>query len=185
MIKKLAESTMDEVSFNRIKNIIQSKGIKVGTTTLIDYFSYLEESFLLRSVHNFRKKISERETKRKYYFRDHGLLGLFINDPESIILETIVYNHLIRKYPDDVYYIKDKYETDFYIQNKQLIQVCYNITSEETRKKEINALVKANNQVKAGKGLIVTMDHEEVVVEADLEISIVPVWKWILGNKQT
>jgi predicted AAA+ superfamily ATPase len=39
--------------------------------------------------------------------------------------------------------------------------------------------------VKAVKGLIVTMDHEEKLVEADLEISIVPVWKWILDDKQT
>lgn len=76
MIKKLAESTMGEVSFNRIKNVIQSTGVKVGTTTLIEYFSYLEDSFLLRGTHDYMKKIAERETKQKYYFRDHGLLAI-------------------------------------------------------------------------------------------------------------
>ena len=180
MIKKLAESTMDEVSFNRIKNIIQSTGVKVGTTTLIEYFNYLEDSFLLRSTNNFSKKITERETKKKYYFRDHGLLGLFLNDPESILFETLVFNHLSRKYPGNVFYIRDKYEIDFYIPQKQLIQVCYHLSPNETREREIKALVKASQNVKADKLLIVTIDHEEVIKESGLEILVVPAWKWVL-----
>jgi predicted AAA+ superfamily ATPase len=73
MVKKLAESTMDEVSFNRIKNMIQSTGIKVGTATLIEYLDHLSDSFLIRSLENHQKKITERETKKKYYFRDHKM----------------------------------------------------------------------------------------------------------------
>jgi predicted AAA+ superfamily ATPase len=183
MIKKLAESTMDEVSFNRIKNIIQSTGVKVGTTTLIEYFNYLEDSFLLRSAQNFRKKITERETKKKYYFRDHGLLGLFLNDPESFLLETLVFNHLVRKYPGNVFYLRNKYEVDFFIPHQQLIQVCFHLSPEETRDREITALVKASKQVKTDMALIITMDHEEVITESDLEISVVPAWKWILNDK--
>lgn len=180
MIKKLAESAMDEVSFNRIKNIIQSTGIKVGTTTLIEYFNYLEDSFLLRSAHNFSKKITERETRKKYYFRDHGLLGLFLNDPESILLDTLVFNHLSRKYPGNVFYIRDKYEIDFYVPQKQLIQVCYHLSPNETREREIRALVQASKNVKADKVLIITIDHEEVIKESGLEILVVPAWKWVL-----
>jgi predicted AAA+ superfamily ATPase len=52
MLKKLAESTMDEVSFNRMKNIIQSTGVKVGIVTLIEYLDHLADSFLLRSLEN-------------------------------------------------------------------------------------------------------------------------------------
>ncbi len=180
MIKKLAESTMDEVSFNRIKNIIQSTGIKVGTTTLIDYVNYLEDSFLIRSTQNFHKKITERETKKKYYFRDHGLLGLFLHNPESILLETLVFNHLCRHYPGNVYYLRDRFEIDFYIPGKKLIQVAYHLSPIETREREIKALVQAGQNIQAQELLIITMDHEEVIREAEMEIKVLPAWKWIL-----
>ncbi len=143
MIKKLAESTMDEVSFNRIKHIIQSTGIKVGTTTLIDYVSYLEESFLIRNTSNYKNKIAERETKKKYYFRDHGLLGLFLHNPESFLLETIVFNRLSRLFRDSVFYLRDNYEVDFYVPGKMMVQVCYSLSAFESREREMNALLKA------------------------------------------
>lgn len=54
IIKKLAEGTADEISYNRIRNILQSAGIRVGTATVIEYINYLEDSFLIRSLKNFR-----------------------------------------------------------------------------------------------------------------------------------
>jgi uncharacterized protein len=183
MIKKLAESTMDEVSFNRIKNIIQSTGIKVGTTTLIDYVSYLEESFLIRNTTNFNKKITERETKKKYYFRDHGLLGLFLHNPESILLETLVFNHLSRLYPGNVFYLRDNYEVDFYVPQKNLIQVCCFLSPVETREREIKALIKANQNIQVNELLMITLDHEELIQEGEKEIKVIPAWKWICNRK--
>jgi len=81
LIKKLAERTMDEVSFNRIRHILASTGVQVGTATVIDYIRYLQDSFLIREMTNFNAKISNRESKKKYYFRDHGLLSLFLMEP--------------------------------------------------------------------------------------------------------
>lgn len=184
MIKKLAESTMDEVSFNRIKHIIQSTGIKVGTTTLIEYVNYLEESFLIRNTSNYKKKISERETKKKYYFRDHGLLGLFLHNPESILLETLVFNYLSRIFPQNVFYFRDNYEVDFYIPNKMMVQACCSLSAFETREREIKSLLKASQTEEVDELFIVTLDHEELVLEAGKEIKITPAWKWILAQEE-
>lgn len=182
MIKKLAESTMDEVSFNRIKHIIQSTGIKVGTTTLIEYVSYLEESFLIRNTSNYKNKITERETKKKYYFRDHGLLGLFLHNPESFLLETIVFNRLSRLFRDSVFYLRDNYEVDFYVPGKMMVQVCYSLSAFETREREIKALLKAGQIEQEDELVIVTSDHEEVVQKGGKQIKIIPAWKWILDQ---
>jgi len=94
MLKKLAESTMGETSFNRLKNIINSTGINVGTATLIEYMQYLEESYMIKGISNYHSKITERETKKKYYFRDNGLLNLFLTIGESHLLETLVFHKL-------------------------------------------------------------------------------------------
>ena len=95
-------------------------------------------------------------------------------------METLVFNHLSRKYPGNVFYIRDKYEIDFYVPEKQLIQVCYHLSPIETREREIKALVKASQKVKADKNLIITIDHEEFIKESGLEIFVVPAWKWVL-----
>ena len=112
MVKRLAESASDEISYNRIKHIIQSAGIKVGTATIIEYMHYLEDSFLIRSLKILQHKTSDRETKKKHYFRDHGLLGLFLHKPSSLALETIVFNTLSRKYSEQLYYLRDTMEVE-------------------------------------------------------------------------
>jgi predicted AAA+ superfamily ATPase len=182
MVKKMAESTMDEVSFNRIKNIIQSTGIKVGTATLIEYLDHLSDSFLIRSLENHQKKFTERETKKKYYFRDHGILGLFLSDPASRVLETIVFNHLLRIYPDNVYYLRNSFEVDFYIPGSLLVQASYSLESRDTRDREVNALIKAQRNYEVEELLIITYDREETIVANSSEIRVIPVWKWMLRS---
>ena len=65
----MAESTMDETSFNRpMKNIIKSSGVGIGTQTLIEYFEYLNDSFLVFSIGNFNAKFVERESNEEILF---------------------------------------------------------------------------------------------------------------------
>jgi len=180
MVKKLAESTMDEVSFRRIRNILLSAGISVGTATLIDYTAYFTEAFLLGSITNYKAKITERETRKKYYFNDHGLLSLFLIDPGSALLETIVYKKLKRTYADQVFYLRDNYEVDFYIPGEAAFQTAWSLSDDQTRKREIDALVKARQAYKMDKMFIITWSEEEEIKTHDLLIRVVPVWKWML-----
>ena len=181
MIKKLAESTMDEVSFHRIKNIIQSTGIQVGTSTLIEYFKYIEDAFLIRSITNYLSKISEREVKKKYYFRDHGLLNLFLLNPESFSLETIVFNELSKRYPGNLYYLKDNFEVDFFVPDRMLVQVSYKMDESKTREREISSLLKASKTYQVEEMIIITHSQEETINQEGKKIDIVPVWKWLLN----
>ena len=181
MVKKLAESTTDEVSYTRIKNIINSIGVNVGTATLIEYLKYLEDAYLIRTLSNFNAKISERETKKKYYFRDNGLLGLFLMEPEAFLLETLVCNVLCARFKDNVFYIRNVYEIDFYVPNEQLVQVSYSLNNYDTRKRETTALLKASESYKSKNLLIVTYNEEEIIEIDGKTINVVPVWKWVLG----
>lgn len=181
MIKKLAESTMDEVSFNRVKNIIKSTGIMVGTSTVTEYFAYIEDAFLIAGLQNFRTKITERESKKKYYFRDHGLLSLFLTEAESFLMETIVFNHLRKKYPANLYYLKEVYEVDFLIADKMLIQVAYSLADIKTKEREISALIKAAKTYNIHNLVIITYNQEEIIQNEGKQISVVPIWKYLLN----
>lgn len=185
MVKKIAESVTNETSFNRIKNIIKSTGAKVGTATLIDYFGYMHESFLIYSISNYAHALSERESRRKFYFADTGILNLFLSEQPQQLLENLVFIQLWRLYSEEVYYIQKDVETDFYIPEKQqLIQVCWNMSNYNTREREINSLLKIAKRYGYKKGKIITSDETETITEKGIEIEIVPAWKWLLqANK--
>jgi len=182
LIKKLAESTMDEVAFNRIRNIIASTGIQIGTATVIEYMNYLEDSFLINSIPNFNAKISSRESKKKYYFRDNGLLSLFLAEPESVQIETLVFNHLRKLYGQNVFYMRNGFEVDFLVPGELLVQVCYSLAAAETRKREISALLKAAALHSVKSLMIITFDSEEIIREKESVIQVIPLWKWLLKN---
>lgn len=80
---------------------------------------------------------------RNANFRDHGLVNLFLTNPESFSLETIVFNELCKRYPGNLYYLKDNYEVDFFVPDRMLVQVLYKMNESKTREKELSSLLKA------------------------------------------
>jgi predicted AAA+ superfamily ATPase len=181
LIKKMAESLHDEVSFNRIRNIIQSTGTKIGTATVIEYTSYLEESWLVFGIKNYLAKISERETSKKYYFIDNGILSLFLQNPETILLENIVACRLRQLFDNQLFYVRSKVEVDFYIPSiKTLIQVAYTIANIETENREVESLLTIGEAVGAENLMIITLDDDRIITRNSVEIKVIPVWKWLL-----
>jgi predicted AAA+ superfamily ATPase len=180
LIKKIAESVNNETSVNRIKNLITSTGVSIGSNTLFDYLNYIESSYLIGSISNYYSKFSEKETNKKYYFLDNGILGLFLNDQPTKLLENQVYIELRRKgYAS--YFLKRTTEVDFYIPEKQLlIQVSYSINNPETYQREIKGLVSAMKELNVVEGIIITYDEEKTIQIDGYTIQVKPAWKWLL-----
>ncbi len=63
-----------------------------------------------------------------------------------------------------------------------LIQVCYDMSLMDTRERELRALKKGMKHFGLDKGVILTMDQEEMIVENDFEITVIPAAKWLLGS---
>ena len=110
----------------------------------------------------------------------------FVGDNLGWRHETIVLIHLIRKCKSqgwDVYYLSDRSgECDFVVceGNKvlQCIQVSYDISSEKTRKREINGLLLAYKKTKC-RNLLLLTDHEYGEQGKDgLHIQVKPVYEW-------
>ena len=179
LISKLSESVQDEVSFNRMKNIIQSIGVPIGVSTVIEYLNFLEESFLIFSIKNYLAKITERESQRKYYFIDNGLITLMQDNSETKLLENLVAITLKKKFGDDFYFAKDTVEADFYIPKiKTLIQVAYTL-SKQTEQRELESMLKIQQKIKAKKMLLITLDEERIIEFKNNRIECAPIWKWI------
>lgn len=181
LMRKLAESVKQPISFNRLANIVSTIQGKVKPETIVDYISYIEDACLVFPIQNIAAKLQDKVANQKYYFIDNGLLSLFLIDPETSLLENLVAVNLIEKYEDDVYFYNEKIEVDFCLYEAETgIQVSYSITEASTRDREVKALIAYGNRFPSHRLVIITMDEEEKIVADGKTIEVVPLWKWLL-----
>ena len=97
MMKKIAETVKDELSYSKLHNLLKTIGVRVSKDSIIDYIRCAKDSYLIFAVKNYFSKFVEKETTPKYYFNDNGLLHLFLGNENSRLLENLValsLNHL-------------------------------------------------------------------------------------------
>lgn len=182
MIRKMAESVKQPLSYNRIASIVSSTGKKLSTDATIDYIGYMSDTWLILPYENLYGKLQDKETNRKYYFTDNGLLHLFLVDAETSLLENVVAITLRRKYGDGCYFWNSRNaEVDFVIPEENLaIQVSYSMTDPDTKKREIEGLAKLSSAQNVKRMVIVTKDEEEIIDADGGRIEVLPLWKWLL-----
>jgi len=191
LVRKMAESVCRPISYNRINNLLSSVGGKLSLATTIKYVDYCEEAWLLLRLKNYASSLADKESNCKYYFIDTGILGLFLIDKDTMLLENLVALQLFRIYGHDidnerVFFYLDGYEVDFYIpENELAIQVAYSLHDEDTRKRETEALQKLPNRLPCRRRIMLTYDEEDMITDKFGFIEVMPVWKWILSiNKE-
>ena len=178
ILKKIAESVTKALSFNRLTNIVKSAGISIGKQTVINYVGHMLDSYLIFSLQNYASK----KTSPKYYFMDTGLLGLMLLDCKTAQLENLVAVELIRRYGfDNVYFFENNIEVDFYVPSENLaIQVSMQVLGDvDTLKRETRAFVKLNDFIPNTKCLLITNSEETTLKCDDIEIDMIPAWKWL------
>lgn len=186
-IKRLAENVKQPVAYNRLANLVKSVGVPTNTASIIEYVRYVKDSCLIFTLDNYASKFAKKESIKKHYFTDNGLLNIFLNDANASLLENLCAITLFRHYNCDnseaqVYYYNRNIEVDFYIPNKGIaIQASYDISDEGTRKREVTALVKLNSLKSLKEAYIITFDQEEIIEHDGLIIKVLPAWKWIVS----
>ncbi len=143
----LASNVGKEFSYNGMRKIL---GL-AGASTISDYCSYLEGSYLCfilnRYSHSLKKQIL---SNKKCYIVDHALakeIGFRPTEDRGRLLENLVFIELMRRC-EQVYFHKEKKECDFILRSDGkihgAIQVCCKLESSETRKREIEGVVRGN-----------------------------------------
>ena len=164
LIKKMAESVKQPLSYNRLKNVVAATGTTISVPTTIDYVGYAADSWLVLPMENEVGKLAEKESQKKYYFIDNGLLNLFLMNAETSLLENMVAVELCRRYgKESVYFLNAEKEIDFVVPDEKLaIQVSYSIKDEATRNREVSPLVKYAKVHQDWKCLLITYDEESM-----------------------
>ena len=192
LAKYLISNYSKEISFRKLKNIIQLK----DDHTASNYTNYLSNAYLIQIVERFSPKLKEQIlAPKKIYCIDNGLIDLFsfkISENKGRLMENLVFIELSRRksynFKDklEIYYWKDhqQREVDFIIKEgmniEELIQVTYASDRDEIEKREIKSLLKAGDELKCKNLKIITWDYEDKLVVDDKEIKCIPLWKWLL-----
>ena len=148
------------------------------------FLSSINDKILILPYENLFGKLQDKESNRKYYFTDNGLLHLFLVDADTSLLENIVAITLRRKYGEGSYFWNSKNaEVDFVIPEEELaIQVSYSMTEPDTFKRETDGLIKLSSAQSIKRMMVVTKDEEDIVEKDGHHIEIVPLWKWLLES---
>ena len=184
LMKKIAESVKDEISYSKLHNILKSIGVNISKDAVIDYVKYAREAFLIFAIRNYFSKFTDKETTPKYYFNDNGLLNLFLNKEEPKLLENLVAVNLWNKYKDNLYYLKSQnIDADFFVEETgEVIQASYSV-SNISSDREIQTLLEAARTIKESKRfIIITYEEEKEMTVDGVKIEVFPIWKWLIEN---
>lgn len=159
--------------------------------TVKKFCGYLHEPYLFYYLPRYDNKLKVmQKTPRKVYVVDNGFVsGAGFNLGENLgrLLENEVFVELRRRGYDEekslfYYRSRNDKEVDFVTrkgpQVEQLIQVCYDINSERTLKRELSALVECAGELHCDNLLLVTFDTENTILHNGYTIHVVPYNKW-------
>mgnify|MGYP003826313111 CR=1 FL=1 len=167
-------------------NLTSVIGVK-AETTILNYFSYLENSYLIAMVPKFAWSVkAQLLSPKKMYIIDPGLVQVgstSFSDDLGHLLESVVFWHLRRKTKNIYYFNENNKECDFIVRLKdktaQVVQVCWEITP-ENEDREVNGLVEAMRYFKTDNGLIVTAASTDTIQTNIGLISVIPAHQYLL-----
>ena len=159
-----------------------------SVATTKKFCDYLNEPYLFFFLPRFNNKLKlMAKAPKKVYVVDNGFVqSTAFNLSENLgrLLENQVFVELLRRgyIPGKTlfyYRTRNDNEIDFVTRKgtkvEQLTQVCYDMTSEKTRKRELDALVEAAEELHCDNLLIITNDQQEIIEWKDKRIVITPV----------
>ena len=152
-------------------------GVK-STSTVSDYFSYFEQTYLISFVPRFSYSYkAQLLNPKKVYCVDNGVVSIaspsFTRD-EGRRLENMVFAELRRRY-------ENQKECDFIIAENSVpclaIQVCYSLTA-ENRKREVEGLLDALNFFNLPEGLLLSFNLHDKFIIGDKTVRVLPVYDY-------
>ena len=159
-----------------------------SVTTTKKYMDYLHEPYLFYYLSRYNNKLKQmKKAPRKVYVVDNGFVAakaFAVSENLGRLLENQVFVELIRRgYDTDktmfYYRSRNDKEVDFVLRKgakiERLVQVCYDMSSSKTEKREIDSIVECAGELKCSHLTIVTRDEERTIEKAGYTIEVIPI----------
>lgn len=187
-LKRLAVYLLSNIGNASSVNKLRGPSGIGSATTVSEYISYLEQSYLIQLVPMFDLSLKKQSVNPpKIYAIDTGLVGAntsSLKTDEGHKLENMVFNSLRSKYKE-IYYHKGKKECDFILIEKGIVsmavQVCLTL-NKDNMEREFGGLTEAMQAYHLKKGTLLTLRQEDSFQIEGLEIRVVPAGKFFKAS---
>ena len=162
-----------------------------SVNTTKKYMDYLHEPYLFYYLSRYNNKLKlMKKAPRKVYVVDNGFVAakaFSVTDNLGRLLENQVFIELVRRGYDTektmfYYRSRNDKEVDFVLRQgahiERLVQVCYDLSSPKTEKREVDAIVECAGELKCDTLTIVTYDDERTIEKGGYIINVVPIAKF-------
>ena len=162
-----------------------------SVATTKKFCDYLSEPYLFFYLPRFNNKLKlMNKAPKKVYVVDNGFVeAKAFNVSENLgrLLENQVFIELVRRgyhAETSLFYYRSRNdkETDFVTRQgahvESLIQVCYDLSSERTLKREVDSIIECAGELKCSNLTIVTMNEERVVEKNGYKVKVLPIYKF-------
>ena len=159
-----------------------------SVNTTKKYMDYLHEPYLFYYLSRYNNKLKlMKKAPRKVYVVDNGFVvskAFSLSDNLGRLLENQVFIELIRRGYDvekTIFYYRSRNdkEVDFVLREGtrilQLVQVCYDMSSPKTEKREVDSIVECAGELKCDNLVIVTYNNKRTIEKDDYKIDVVPI----------
>lgn len=189
LVRQCLRNPASSFSIHRLNQDLKVQGLGVSKDILHAMFGYLIDAFLISVVPLSTDSERKRNSNpRKVYPVDPGLIRAFDTSGKSNeghALETVVQIELERR-KTDIGYIKTSsgYEVDFHARfpngTEELIQVCTDLSSNDTQERELKALKEASEEYPRAQKRLLLLEREQAYQINMPNIYIQPVYEWLL-----
>ena len=155
----------------------------VGQTSR--YVEHLIDAYLFFAVPRYASSAKQRVVAPpKYYAIDNGLRRANSVQAQPDVghrLENAVALH-VRRHTPELFFAGERgaWECDF-ITPDAAIQVCAELTP-TNRRRELRGVVEGTRLRGRRRGLVITLDQFDRLVEDGVEIDVVPAWRWMASE---
>lgn len=162
-----------------------------SVATTKKFMGYLNEPYLFFYLSRYNNKLKlMKNAPQKVYLVDNGFVSakaFSLSDNLGRLLENQVFVELLRRGYDtekSLFYYRSRNdkEVDFVTRDGNrieiLIQVCYDLSSPKTEKREVDSLIECAGELRCDRLVIVTWDEERVIEKNGYRIEVMPVRKW-------
>lgn len=163
-----------------------------SVTTVQKYCRYLQNTYLFQYLPRFNNKMKlMNKADRKCYVVDNGYIlarAFELSSNLGRLLENMVFLELLKKGYNlkmhELFYYRSRNdkEVDFVCRKgvtiQQLIQVCYDMSPQKTRKREVDSLIECAGELKVSKLLIITWGQDEIFEKDGYTIEVISVRNW-------
>ncbi|MCF6183770.1 MAG: ATP-binding protein, partial [Bacteroidales bacterium] len=186
-IKKIFNNVTKPLSVNKIYNELKSLGYKISNNVLYEYLEYIQATFTAVLVNKFSySPIKQAKSEKKAYTIDCGFLTAIdysFSENYGKLLENMIATEVL-KAEKEIMFFKEKKECDFIIKDKKKLtpmQVCYSTENQSTKERELKGLYEACKFLNIKKGKIITFEEENTLIYKDVEVEIIPAYKFMIN----